>query len=185
MSSGNCSYKFGYVGVDLTQFTAVGYLQIQQDWWCVSPCAEPQQAALLSDILWGIPAVKIEQELCGIDQNSQRGVPAFLSCRERVSNIDWRRDLYHWGGCFRDFGDFFCFTGRKHWWFWASFGGRVDGSFVSLLLYSFWSRLILLKIFSRFSDCQCWWSNWSLWRCGMILSLVNQQFWKYPFEVRE
>lgn len=33
----------------------------------------------MSDILGGVPAIKIEQKLCCIDQNSQRGAHAFLA----------------------------------------------------------------------------------------------------------
>lgn len=38
-----------------------------------------EQAAHLPDILGGVPAIKIEQKLCCIDQNSQRGANAFLA----------------------------------------------------------------------------------------------------------
>lgn len=55
---------------------------------CVSPCAE-EQAAHLSDILGGVPAVKIEQKWCGINQNSQRRVLALLAAgKEFVAFIE-------------------------------------------------------------------------------------------------
>jgi hypothetical protein len=55
---------------------------------CVSPSAE-EQAAHLSDILVGVPTVKIEQKWCGINQNSQRRVLALLAAgKEFVAFIE-------------------------------------------------------------------------------------------------
>lgn len=182
MCLGNCSYKFGYMWVlPLSSLLQLGTSRFSKVSGCMSPCTE-QQEAHLSDILWGIPAVKTEkqQKLCVIYKNFQRRVLLFLALgKEFVVLIEDGIGII--GEGVLDVSGISFALWRKNWWSWASFGAKtVHGSFVSLLWYWFWSRLILVKLFCYFSDCHCWCVNTSLLRCRMILRLVNKQFWKIP-----
>lgn len=70
--------------------------------------------------------------MCGIDQNSQRRVLLFLAVgKEFVVLINDGVGII--GEVVLEVSGISFALGRKNWWPWASFGGRVDGSFVSLL----------------------------------------------------